>query len=112
MNACLTGSEHNARPTTSQSAFLRRKVADVFRKQIDLDARMSAILEIVALAASVHGPVIGGFRHERQDLRVNVVGKHPIEFEMEKRLLDRACCLDRLHDKIGQAVSCPAPVIG
>ena len=51
------------RGQTSQSALSPRKVADVFRKQIDLDARMSAILEIVALAAAVHGPVIGGFRH-------------------------------------------------
>src|SRR5262245_15513518 len=65
----------------------------------------------MALAASVHWTVIGGFRHESQDLRVNVVGKYPIEFEMEERFLDCARRLDRLHDSIGQAVSCLTPVI-
>ena len=55
---------------------------------------MSAIVEIVSLAAPVHRPVVRKFRHERQDLSVGVVRKYPIKFEMEKWLFDRARVLD------------------
>src|ERR1700746_532123 len=47
-------------------ALLRRQMTDIFRKQIDLDPRMRAVSEIVALAAAVHRPVINDLRHIRE----------------------------------------------
>ena len=49
---------------------------------------------------------------QSQNLRVYVVGKHAIEFEMEEWLFDRARSINRLHDEIGQALGCAAAIVG
>jgi hypothetical protein len=42
-----------------QRALFHRQIADVFREQVDLDARVRAIREVMAFAATMHRPVIG-----------------------------------------------------
>ena len=64
---------------------------------------MRAVGEVVALAAAVHRPVVGRLRHQRENLRVDIVREHAVELEVEERLLDRARGLDRLHHESRQA---------
>jgi len=49
---------------------------------------MRAVVEIVALAAAMHRPVVTRLGFEREDLRIDVRPEDAIEFEMEERLLD------------------------
>ena len=90
MKACFTGSEHSARPTTSQSARFSAGRLRMYSGNRSILTRVCVpSVEIVALAAAVHRPVVARLRHQREHLRVDVVGKHVVEFEMEERLLDR-----------------------
>ena len=94
-----------------QRAFFRRQIADVFREQVDLHARMRAVGEIVAFAAAVHRPVIGRIGLQRENLRIDIIGEYLVELEVEERLVDRARGLDRLRDVFSQAVGRPAAIV-
>ena len=68
-NACLTGSEHRARPTTSHSARFSGGRLRMYSGNRSIFTRVWVpSVEIVALAAAMHRPVVGGFRLERQNL--------------------------------------------
>ena len=80
-------------------ALLRRQVADVFRKKIDLDPRMGAIGEVMAFAAAVHRPVVRRLRHVGEHQRVDIVGKDAVEYEMGERRVGRGRGIDRAATK-------------
>ena len=61
---------------------------------------MRAILEVVAFATAMHRPVVAVLRHEREHLRVDIVGEDTVKFEMEERLLDCSRGIDRSGDRI------------
>ena len=91
MNACLTGCEQSARPTTSQSARFSAGRLRMYSGNKSIFTRVWVpSVEIVPLASPMHRPVVGRFRHQRQDLRINIVRKHAIEFEVEERLFNLA----------------------
>jgi hypothetical protein len=69
---------------------------------------MGAVREVVAPTAAMHGTIVRRHRHERQNLRVDVVRENPVEFQVKKRRLDRARFLDRLGDEIGKPLRCLA----
>ena len=74
MNASRTGGRaQRAADDVPHRALLRRQVADVFGKQVDLHPRVGAVGEIVALAAAVHRPVVGRLRHVGEHRRIDVV---------------------------------------
>jgi hypothetical protein len=91
-----------------QRALLRRQIVDVFREQVDLHTRRRAFLR---LAAAMHRPVVDRLGHEVENLRVDLVRKHAVEFKMIKRLLDRARIVDRLRNECGEAVRRAAAVV-
>ena len=97
MNACLTDSEHNARPTTSHRPRFRRAGFECIPKQIDLHAGVGAILEIVSLASAMHRAIVAGLGHESQNLRIHIVGKHAVEFQMEEWFFNRLRSINRRH---------------
>jgi hypothetical protein len=72
---------------------------------------VGAVGEIVALTATMHRPVVGRLRHQREHLRIDVGRKHPVEFEMEERLVHRTRGADRLHDELGEAVGRAAAIV-
>ena len=63
-------------------ALLRRQVIGILGKQIELDARVRPVGEVVSAAAAVHGAIVRGHWHRRKHVRVNVVRKDPFEFQM------------------------------
>ena len=110
MNACLTGSEHSARPITSHSARFSGGRLRMYSGNRSIFTRVGR-RRILDLAAAMHRTVGGRLRHQRENLRVDVVREHAVEFEMEERLLDRARRVDRLRDEIGQTRSGAAAVV-
>ena len=83
-------------------ALLRRQVADIFRKHVDLHPRMGAVGEIVALAAAVHRPVVGGIRHVGQHGVVDVVGEDPVEHQVIERRIGSRRRVHRGDNEIAQ----------
>ena len=83
-------------------AFLFAQVTDVFGKQVDLDPRRGAVLAEIAAAAPRQRPIVRGLGHRRDHLGVDVVGKHPVEFEMIEGLLDHARGPDIGSDRVDQ----------
>jgi len=67
--------------------FLGREAANVFGEQIDLDPGVSPVLEVMSLAASRHGTVVGCHRHRRQHGVVDVVREDAVEHEVVERRL-------------------------
>jgi len=87
-------------------------MADIFREQVDLDARMRAVGEIVALAAAVHRPIVRRFRHIGDNGGVDVVRKDAVEHEMIKWSLKSRRRIHRRGDEIAQALNRKLAVAG
>src|SRR5450830_694714 len=105
MKACLTGSEQSARPTTSHSARFSGGRLRMYSGNRSIFTRVWVpSVRSWPLLRPCIGAVVGRLRHQREDLRVDVVREHAVEFEMEERLVDRARGVDRLHHEIRQAL--------
>ena len=68
-------------------ALLERQPADIFRKQVDLDAGMGPIGHVVAFGASRHRPVVGSNRHRCHNSIVDVIRKNVPKHQMRERRL-------------------------
>src|SRR5262249_28971995 len=83
----LLGTQHATR-RIPDSAFFWRQMPNVFGEQIDLRARWFSIGPAAAnLAFARHRPVILGYRHCFDHLRVEVIGKNAVKLQMMERCI-------------------------
>src|SRR5436853_508996 len=78
----------NAAGEIPDFTFLRRQMANVFGKKIDLGpSRFSVGPAAAYFTFARHGPVILIYRHRFEHLRVKLVGKNAIKSQMMERCI-------------------------
>ena len=80
-------------------------MANVFREKIDLRAGGFSISPAAThLAFAGHGPVILGYRHRFDHLRVKVIRKNAVELQVMERCIIGVGRLDGVHDELNQVL--------